>query len=172
MVLSYGPTWESARPVAYDSMALESAQLNYPVHKKELLAIIRALQKWQSELLGAPVLIYTDHQTLALENFDHQKDLSRQQACWQEFLAQYDHTIIYIPGESNTVADTLSHLPDSVDNISPLPIAATLSIQTDSALVKSIKLGYEHDPFCAKVSNTNKSIDGIEWKNGLLYVGS
>jgi len=40
-VLSYGPTWETARPVAFDSMALKAAQLNYPVHEKELLAIIR-----------------------------------------------------------------------------------------------------------------------------------
>jgi len=151
-------------------MALKSAQLNYPVHEKELLAIIRALQKWQSELLGAPVLIYTDHRTL--ENFDHQKDLSRRQARWQEFLAQYDHTIVYIPGESNTVADALSRLPDTVDENSPLPIAATLSIQTDSALINSIKSGYKIDPFCSKISDANKSIDGIEWKNDLLYIGN
>ena len=45
-VLSYGLTWESARPVAFDSMALKAAQLNYLVHEKELLAIIRTLQKW------------------------------------------------------------------------------------------------------------------------------
>jgi RNase H-like domain found in reverse transcriptase/Reverse transcriptase (RNA-dependent DNA polymerase)/Integrase zinc binding domain len=169
-VLSYGLTWESARPVAYDSMALKSAQLNYPVHEKELLAIIRALQKWQSELLGAPVLIYTDHRTL--ENFDHQKDLLRRQTRWQEFLAQYNHMIVCIPGDSNTVADALSRLPDTVDDVSPLPIAATLSIQTNSALIKSIKSGYEEDPFCSKVSRTDKSIDGIEWKNGLLYIGN
>jgi len=77
-VLSYGPTWEAARPIAYDSMALKAAQLNYPVHEKEPLAIIRVLQKWQSELLGAPLLIYTDHHTL--ENFDHRKNLSHHQA--------------------------------------------------------------------------------------------
>jgi len=46
VVLSYGPTWEFARPVAYDLMALKSAQLNYLVHEKELLVIICALQKW------------------------------------------------------------------------------------------------------------------------------
>jgi hypothetical protein len=45
-VLSYGLTRETARPVAFDSVALKDAQLNYPVHEKELLAIIRALQKW------------------------------------------------------------------------------------------------------------------------------
>jgi hypothetical protein len=51
-------------------MSLKAAQLNYPVHEKELLAIIHALQKWRSDLLGAPILIYTDHRTL--ENFDQQ----------------------------------------------------------------------------------------------------
>jgi len=39
-VLSWGPTWEKARPVAFDSMQLNEAQKHYPVHEKELLAII------------------------------------------------------------------------------------------------------------------------------------
>jgi hypothetical protein len=39
-VLSFGPTWESARPIAYDSMQLKNAKKNYPIHEKELLAII------------------------------------------------------------------------------------------------------------------------------------
>ena len=33
-ILSFGPTWESARPVAFDSTTLKEAELNYPVHKK------------------------------------------------------------------------------------------------------------------------------------------
>jgi hypothetical protein len=37
-VLSFGPTWESARPVAFDSKTMKAAELNYPVHEKELLA--------------------------------------------------------------------------------------------------------------------------------------
>ena len=42
--LSVG-TWELARPVAFDSMQLKGAEKNYPVHKKEMLVIIRALKK-------------------------------------------------------------------------------------------------------------------------------
>ena len=45
-VLSFGATWETARPVAFDSMTFKGAELNYPVHEKELLAVIRALKKW------------------------------------------------------------------------------------------------------------------------------
>lgn len=134
------------------------------------MVIIHVLQKWHSELLGAPILIYTDHRTL--ENFDQQKDLSRHQAHWQEFLAQYDHHIIYIPGDSNTVADTLSKLPDSVDDIAVMPIGVSLSIQTDPAILDSIKIGYDTDPFCTKLSKSQKSIKGIIWKHGLLYIGN
>jgi hypothetical protein len=44
-VLSWGPSWEMARPMAYDSVQLNEAQKRYPLHEKELLAIIRALKK-------------------------------------------------------------------------------------------------------------------------------
>ena len=73
-VLSFGTTWASARPVAFDSMTFKGTELNYPVHEKELLAIIRALKKWWVDLLGSPFFIYTDHKTL--QNFNTQKDLS------------------------------------------------------------------------------------------------
>ena len=33
-MLSFGPSWETACPVAFDSMTLKNADLNYPVHEK------------------------------------------------------------------------------------------------------------------------------------------
>ena len=44
-ILSFGPTWETARPIAFESAQLNSAERNYPMHEKELLAIVRALNK-------------------------------------------------------------------------------------------------------------------------------
>jgi len=44
-VLSFSPTWEMARPVAYDSMQLKAAEKNYPIHEKELLAIVCTLKQ-------------------------------------------------------------------------------------------------------------------------------
>jgi hypothetical protein len=108
--LSVGTSWESARPVAFDCMQLKGAEKNYPVHEKELLAIVHALKKWQSDLLGIPFIVYTDYRTL--QNFDTQCDLSRRQLRWQELMLQYDMEIVYIPGEDNSVADALSHVPD------------------------------------------------------------
>jgi len=108
-VLSFGKTWVSARPIAFDSMTFKGAELNYPVHEKELLAIIRVLKKWRVDLLGSLFFVYTDHKTL--ENFNTQKDLSCHQVRWMEFMSQYDAKIVYVKGDDNTVANTLSCLP-------------------------------------------------------------
>jgi hypothetical protein len=38
-------------------MQLKGLEKNFLVHEKELLAIIRALKKWWSNLLGIPVTV-------------------------------------------------------------------------------------------------------------------
>ena len=98
-MLSFGPSYDAARPVAYDSRSFKGAELNYPVHEKELLAIIRALSKWRTELLGHTFEVWTDHRTL--ERLNTQRDLSRRQARWLEFLSQFDAKIRYLPGDSD-----------------------------------------------------------------------
>jgi hypothetical protein len=108
-VLSFGKTWEKARLVAYDSCSFKGAELNYPVHEKELLAIIRALKKWKYDLLGVPFFVYTDHKTLL--NFGTQRDLSCHRARWMEFLSIYDCKFVYVKREDNTVADALLRYP-------------------------------------------------------------
>ena len=101
-ILAFRPTYDLACPVAYDSQSFKGAELNYPVHENELFAIIQALGKWWTDLLGHRFEIWTDHKTL--EHFENQKDMLRWQACWMEFLLQYNASINYIPGEKNCVA--------------------------------------------------------------------
>ena len=74
-VLSFGATWETAWPVAYDSYQLNDTKKNYPVHEKELLAIVKAFKKWRSHLLSTHFEVFTNHQTL--ECFQSQKEMSR-----------------------------------------------------------------------------------------------
>ena len=74
-ILSFGETWETVHPVVYNSYQLNDAKKNYPTHEKELLAIVKALKKWRSHLIGTRFEIYTDHQTL--EYFQSQKEMSR-----------------------------------------------------------------------------------------------
>ena len=184
-VLSFGETWETARPVAYDSYQLNNAEKNYPVHEKELLAIVKALKKWRTSLLGTKFEIYTDHRTL--EYFQSQKDMSRRQMRWSMYLADFDYEIVYIRGEDNTAADALSRMPDATPNPmlaacalaytrSPpthVQAAAVLDITADESLLRDIKEGYENDEFAKQLKKdiSARSLEGAREENGLLYVG-
>lgn len=174
-VLSWGETWETARPVAFDSAQLREAELNYPVHEKELLAIIRGLKKWRVELLGGPIQVYTDHRTL--ENFVTQKGLSRRQARWAEYLAHFDITISYLKGEENTGADALSRLQidDDIPSTKHLTAAVTTSVlqlELDKTFLKDIITGYVDDPFCKKLTALVGSLPGLTKRDGLLFVAN
>jgi hypothetical protein len=50
--------------IAYASKTLIGPQLNYATTKKELLAIVFAIDKFRSYLVGAKVIVYTDYATL------------------------------------------------------------------------------------------------------------
>jgi len=154
-VLSFGESWETARPVSYDSCSFKDAELNYPVHEKELLAIIRALKKWKYELLGTEFYVYTDHKTLL--NFHTQRDLSRRQAQWMEFLSIYDCKFIYVKGEANTVADALSRLPSLMcQSTSDAEAAASHPYNVIAPLYPIYSLSKEESPISAIASLTIK----------------
>ena len=87
-VLSFGKTWETAHPVVYESYQLNDVEKDYPTHKKELLAIVKALKKWRSYLLSACFEIYMDHCTL--KYFQSQKEMSICQMRWSMYLADFD----------------------------------------------------------------------------------
>lgn len=173
----FGPTWKTARPVVFDLTQLRDVELNYSVHEKELLVIIHTLKKWCVNLLGNKILVYTDHRTL--ENFNSQKDLSRCQLCWQEFMSQYEMKIIYIKGEDNTMADTLSRIPaNSFPDEAIVPamvhevwsdnsVSAILKVTMDRLVLNEIIKGYKSDLFCMKLSGAG--MKGIQKINELWY---
>ncbi|KAG5725083.1 hypothetical protein E4T56_gene10298 [Termitomyces sp. T112] len=163
-ILSFGKTWESARPVAYDSYQLNVAQWNYPTHKRELLAIVKALKKWCTSLLGVKFKVYTDHRTL--EYFQSQKQMSQRQSRWAMFLADFDFEIVYIQGEDNSAADALSRMLTML-------AAGALHIETEGTLLKEIIAGYGKDPFAQQVQEgiTKGSIVGATAEDGLIYLG-
>jgi hypothetical protein len=130
------------QPIAFKSCKLTLAELNYPIHKKELLAIIHALQVWQVYLEGKPFVVVTDH--ASLEYLQTQHKLSRRQARWLELLQSYDFKIRYRPGRSNVVADALSRLSEA-NLISSLD---TLGVTPDQ-LYKA----YQEDAYFAPILN-------------------
>ena len=54
-------------PCAYFSHTFSSAQRNYDIYDRELLAIILALEEWRQYLQGTayPITIITDHKNLS-----------------------------------------------------------------------------------------------------------
>ena len=55
------------KPLAFTSRKLKQAELNYPTHDQEMLAIIHALKQWRHYLLnGTKTTIITDHHSLRL----------------------------------------------------------------------------------------------------------
>ena len=99
-----------------------------------------------------------------------QKNLSRRQARWQEFMGQYDFDISYIPGEENEAADAPSRLPPDLEpELIVAATSGTLRIASDPSWLAAIRNGYEKDSWCKKIRD-NKII-GFREENGLLYVG-
>jgi hypothetical protein len=100
-----------SHPVAFESRKLSSAENNYPVHERRLLAIVYALKEWRPYLHGSRFVIKTDHHPLRY--LDTQSNLSKRQMRWMETLQEYDYEIVYVQGKFNVVADVLSRINES-----------------------------------------------------------
>jgi hypothetical protein len=50
--------------LSYASKTLTGPQLNYSTMEKELLAVVFAIEKFRSYLVGTKLVVYTDHATL------------------------------------------------------------------------------------------------------------
>ena len=50
--------------IYYVSMTLNDAQWNYSTIEKEMLAVVFALEKFRSYLIGCKIIIFTDHAAL------------------------------------------------------------------------------------------------------------
>jgi hypothetical protein len=77
----FGQCIEKLPHVIYHaSKTLNDVQLNYSTTEKELLAVIFALDKFRSYLLGSKIIIYSDH--VALKYLFSKKDANSHLIRW------------------------------------------------------------------------------------------
>ncbi|KAJ9529163.1 hypothetical protein QJQ45_007834 [Haematococcus lacustris] len=96
--------------VAYESRKLQPAEINYPTHDRELLAVVHALNLWRHYLLGRPFTIETDN--CPITHIMTQPHLSARQLRWTQVLAPYSFTLVHKAGKTHIVPDALSRRPD------------------------------------------------------------
>ncbi|XP_058222963.1 uncharacterized protein LOC131332682 [Rhododendron vialii] len=108
--------------IYYASKTLNEAQMNYSTTEKELLAVVFALDKFWSYLVGSPIIVYTDH--AALKYLFTKQDAKARLIRWILLLQEFNITIKDKKGVENVVADHLSRL-EFEDSSSKLPIVDT-----------------------------------------------
>ncbi|PIK54585.1 putative thy-1 membrane glycoprotein isoform X1 [Apostichopus japonicus] len=103
---------QKERVIAYASRGLRDSEKNdknYSAFKLELLAVTWAVtQKFKDYLMGAEVIVYTDHNPLV---HLHSANLGTIEQRWVAKLSCFNYKIKYKPGRNNANADALSRYP-------------------------------------------------------------
>ena len=95
--------------IAYYSHALSRPERNYCTTRRELLAVVRAIENFHPYLYGRPFTVRTEHASLQwLLTF---KNPEGQMARWLEKLQTYHFCIEYRAGKGHQNADVLSRRP-------------------------------------------------------------
>ena len=94
--------------VYYVIKTLNDAQRNYTTTEKELVAVVYALDKFRSYLIGSDIVIFTDH--LALKYLLTKQNSKARLIRWVLLLQEFNIQIRDKKGAENVVADHLSRL--------------------------------------------------------------
>jgi len=99
VVISLHTSEVQLHPITFHSHTFTGSELNYDVHNKELLEMFKAFKCWWHylESFTSPIYVVTDHQDL--EYFCTTQLLTQTQACWSEYLFQFNLIIRFHPSK-------------------------------------------------------------------------
>ena len=103
---------QAKKPIAYFSHTLAVRDRVKPVYERELMAVVMAVQRWRSYLLGKPFIVRTDQKSLKF--LLEQRVIQPQYQKWVAKLLGYSFEVQYKPGLENKAADALSRVPPAV----------------------------------------------------------
>ena len=103
--------------IAFTSKTFKGAEKNYFTTEKELLSIVRCLEKFRIYILGQPLTIITDNKALIFMNKCHLNNsrITR----WILSIQEYNFDILHCKGKENIVADILSRYPEDMAEEEP-----------------------------------------------------
>ena len=94
--------------IYYASKTLDKTQRNYSTTEKELLAVVFALDKFRSYILGSHIIVHTDH--VALKYLLSKKESKARLIRWMLLLQEFDLEIVDKKGSENSITDHSSRL--------------------------------------------------------------
>lgn len=107
-ILSQGDLGKD-QPIAYVSKKLSTTEQKYSTYEKEAFAIVYCIHHFRPYLYGRKFTIVTDHRPLIW--IKSARDPTSRLARWRLKIEEYNYTIVYREGRSNTAADALSRNP-------------------------------------------------------------
>jgi hypothetical protein len=100
--------------------------------KKEFYALVSSLVEFYEYIFGRHITVYTDHQPLVSELKVRQPN--KQVARWLEEISGLTFKVVYIPGETNVLADYLSRVEWETDQESVKEATAMATKISDESL--------------------------------------
>ncbi len=107
----------SWKPLAFFSRKLDKAQKSYSTFDRELLAIYSAVKHFAYFIEGRRFHIYTDHKPLTFAFASSSERWTSRQQRHLALVAEYTTDVRHVHGRDNAVADALSRVELSVNQV-------------------------------------------------------
>ncbi|GFX72448.1 transposon Tf2-9 polyprotein [Trichonephila clavipes] len=149
-------------PVQYMSQKTTPAEEKYSSHELEVLAVVKALKKFRTYLLGIHFKIITD--CSAVQKTMDKKDLVNRIARWALLLEEYDYEIVHNSGQRMQHVDALSRYPVTMITSDTLPARLQRDQQEDENIqnLKSLIGTNNATDFFTRNEILYKYVDGRE----------
>jgi len=143
-------------PVYYMSRKTTETESRYTSYELEVLAVVRALEKFRHYLLGMKFKIVTD--CVTLQQTMNKVKLSAKVARWTLLIKEFDAVVEHRAGSRMKHVDALSRYP-------------TMAISSENNVIVKIKNAQGNDPELCAIREVlkEKHYDDYSVRNDILY---